>query len=130
MNKIVFLSVTALLLIKIVSSYRSEYSLPVKLGAIVIIGFLIISELSSLKDRIEGLLFFGFEDSNGYLQLIIKCILTATVTQLGCDICKDSGEQSISFLIESAGKIAILVICLPLVESLFSFTVGILGTYS
>ena len=49
-----------------------------------------------------------------YLKIIFKSLGICFVTQLGCDCCRDSGENAMASQLELAGKAAILVTALPL----------------
>lgn len=49
-----------------------------------------------------------------YLKIIFKSLGICYVTQLGCDCCKDCGENAIASQLELAGKAAMLMVSLPL----------------
>lgn len=61
-----------------------------------------------------------------YLGIMLKGLGIAVLTQIGGDICNDCGEKGLGSGIEFAGKIEILVISLPLVESLIELSENIL----
>ena len=59
-------------------------------------------------------------DSSGvaeYLGVIIKVLGISFIVQIGADICRDFGEESIASKIEFAGKAVILVTVLPVFKS-------------
>ena len=53
-----------------------------------------------------------------YLTVLFKALGICYITQFACDICKDSGENALATQAELAGKISLMVIALPLFESL------------
>ena len=53
-----------------------------------------------------------------YAQILFKCLGICLITQFASDSCKDAGESSLGTKIDTAGKIALVVISLPLMEKL------------
>lgn len=49
-----------------------------------------------------------------YMKIILKSLGICYVTQLGCDCCKDCGENAVASQLELAGKAAMLGVSLPL----------------
>ena len=70
-----------------------------------ILGF--IEELTD-KAGIDGI----------YAEVLIKSLAICYITQLACDCCKDAGEGAIAGKLQIAGKVAILLIALPMFKSL------------
>ena len=54
-----------------------------------------------------------------FLMPILKITGIAYVSQIGADLCADSGETSLAKRIEAAGKIGITVITLPVAKDAF-----------
>ncbi|MEG0770796.1 MAG: SpoIIIAC/SpoIIIAD family protein [Clostridia bacterium] len=57
---------------------------------------------------------------NEYIMLLLKILGISFVVQFACDICKDCGETSLSTHLESAGKVVILAMSLPIFEKIIS----------
>ena len=55
-----------------------------------------------------------------YIGFLLKALGIAILTQVCADICRDAGEGGIGSGVELAGKMEILVLCLPLMEEIFS----------
>lgn len=88
----------------------------------VIGGFLsvfssVITEVSSIFSQA------GISDS--YIALIFKAISICLITQITCEICRDSGESAIASAAEIWGRGAVTVISLPLVKALLEQINGI-----
>ncbi len=49
-----------------------------------------------------------------YLKIIFKSLGICYVTQIGCDVCRDCGENALASQLELAGKAALLIVSLPL----------------
>lgn len=54
-----------------------------------------------------------------FLTPILKITGIAYITQIGAELCEDSGEKALSMRVLSAGKIAVTVIALPLAKEAF-----------
>lgn len=63
---------------------------------------------------------------NKYFVPVFKVIGIAYITQIGGDLCRDSGENAIATKIELAGKIAIVIITIPVAYKMISVINGII----
>ncbi len=55
-----------------------------------------------------------------YGSIVIKALGIAFLTQICADVCRDCGEGSAASGVELMGKLEILVLCFPMLESLLS----------
>ena len=53
-----------------------------------------------------------------YMPILLKALGICLLTQVACDTCRDVGETALSVKLEMAGKIAVLVLSLPLFEEI------------
>lgn len=49
-----------------------------------------------------------------YIVIIFKCLGICFTAQLGCDCCRDCGENALASQLELAGKTALIITALPL----------------
>ncbi len=63
----------------------------------------------------------------GFLTPILKITGIAYISQIGSDLCAESGEKALSSHIQTAGKIAITVIAIPIAKEAFTKIIGILS---
>lgn len=61
-----------------------------------------------------------------YIESIVKALGIAVVTESAADICRDFGEASIGARVEFAAKALIMLLCLPVIESLLALAFGVL----
>ncbi len=61
-----------------------------------------------------------------FLTPILKITGIAYIAQIGSDLCEQSGEKVLSAHIQTAGKIAITVIAIPIAKEAFTRIMGIL----
>ena len=61
-----------------------------------------------------------------YLEPILKITGIAYISQIGSELCSDSGEKALAARVEMAGKIAIGAITIPIAREAFEKIIGIL----
>lgn len=58
---------------------------------------------------------------SAYFALILKSLGISVVCQLASEICRDLGENAMSGRIELAGKVAVLLVSLPVIRRVFEY---------
>ena len=109
--------ITASVMCKLFSESGKEYALYIKLAAAVAVMSMIIIFVSPIAETIRSIYSRAGADEE-YLTVLFKALGICYITQFACDICKDSGENALATQAELAGKISLMVIALPLFESL------------
>lgn len=113
-----------ILAVAFIRQYKSEYTLLVQLCGIIVIFFMIFSQLKDLIVFFEGAL-----DSAGialdYIASLIKVLGIAVVTQFAVDLCKDNGETALAGQVEFAGKVIIMGVSLPILRGIAQLILGI-----
>ena len=56
--------------------------------------------------------------SSMYIKILLKLLAIAYICQIASNLCEDLGYHSISFQIETIGKLSILVLSIPIISSL------------
>lgn len=111
------LGITAAALSALVKRYNGEFSLFISLGASIIIMGTVLLAVYPLIDLIEELTNMIGTDAE-YATILMKALAVCYITQLASDCCRDSGETAIAGKVEFGGKIAILLISVPLFDKL------------
>lgn len=111
------LGITAAALSSVIRRSNSEYGLMLSLCASLLILGAVIAALSPVISLIEELTLLS-ETENGYISILMKALVICYITQLAADCCRDSGEASIASKVEFAGKIAVLLVAVPLYEGI------------
>lgn len=112
----VFCIVSAVLAV-LLRQYCREQSLMVVLAACIAVTGGCIAILAPAIDQINSLLTEAGV-SSGYISLIFKSAAICFITQIACDICRDSGENAIATAAELWGRGSITVMSLPLIAAL------------
>lgn len=66
---------------------------------------------------------FGYIST--YVRLMIKALGICIIAQIVVDMCLDAGEQAVASMVELCAKIIIIVMILPLFETLINIISGI-----
>jgi len=105
-------------LILAVKNIRSDMGQVISIIATVVFSAAIIPFIVTIVSAMEE--FAKLSRAGGeFLTPILKITGIAYISQIGADLCMDSGETSLAKRIETAGKIGITVIALPLAKDAF-----------
>lgn len=98
---------------------KGEYSLYIGLAGCFMIFWFVVGKLEQvirMMEEIGSLLPIEGE----YIKLLIKMIGITYITEFSQDICKDAGFGAVANQIGIAGKITLLVLGIPVIQSLLS----------
>ena len=102
----------------LIKNYRGEFLIPVRLAAIVLIFGVVVLLISPIVKFLNNIM--GQTLPLEYIEIILKTLAIAYMTQISSEMCRESGESSIAFGIETVGKIEIVILSLPLINNLIS----------
>ncbi|MDR2531807.1 MAG: stage III sporulation protein AC/AD protein family [Oscillospiraceae bacterium] len=122
---LVGLGLIAAVLSIILRQYKQEFGLYIPLIAGIIILTVIITAMRPALDTVNNLM-TAAGMNNIYGQTLLKGLAVCYLTQLAADACKDAGETAIAGKIELAGKIAVVLLSLPLFNSLVELITGLI----
>lgn len=111
------IALIAAILSIILKQYKPEYSLFISLSAGILIFLSVLAVIRPIMDFISSLTEQAGL-SGVYAEVLIKSLAVCYITQLASDCCTDAGETAIAGKLQIAGKIAILLIALPMFQSL------------
>ena len=108
----------------ILRGFRPEYATVagVTVGILLLLGSL--SPLQTVMDSVTEI-----ADQTGfsvYSSVILKSMGIGILAQTTADVCKDSGVGMIASKVEFGAKIIILVLCVPILQTLLSLIEGFL----
>lgn len=102
----------------LIKNYRGEFLIPVRLASVILIFGVVIAIISPVVKYLNTLM--GQTLPLEYMQIILKTLAIAYMTQISGEMCRECGESSIAFGIETVGKIEIVVLSLPLINNIIS----------
>ena len=117
-------SVSALLALSFKKRHE-HISVLIVVAATLMISAFMLSSLMSAFDDVAAL--FSMSGLNAsYLKMLLKCLGISLLASLAGDICEDAGYQSLASQIILAGKMCILLLCLPLYKDVLEICIGLI----
>ncbi len=115
--KVAVFGICAALLALGFKSVKGEYSSLISLAAGGIIFTFILVRLESVIELIRQI--SGYISVNDqYIGILIKVIGVSYICEFSSSLCRDAGYSAIASQIETAGKLTILVMSMPILLSL------------
>ncbi len=100
--------------------YKPEYAMLISLAAAGLLLSWILAGIIPALHSIQRMM----EDA-GYspeaLQILLKCLGVCYLSEIAGQICREAGQTAIASKIELAGKMLVLLLCLPLFEQLLQY---------
>lgn len=110
-------AVCAALLAMQFKGQKGEYGIYISIAAGMVICFGILSKLSSILDTIREIgSMIRIEGS--YLAILLKMLGITYAAEFASNICRDCGNQTLAVQIELFGKLAVLVLSMPILLAL------------
>lgn len=122
---ICLIGILAALISVMIKRYSPEYSVVISIIAGILILAIVFYRVKGIIDHIQKLL-DSTNISLKYISVLFKSLGICFLTQFASDVCKDAGEIALSSKIEIAGKIAILIISLPLFEKITNIAIDLI----
>lgn len=125
--QIVLFGIVASILYIILKDTNETFAFLIILMTSIIIFLTIIQQIRSVFMFIERIAHQS-NVQNIYLQTILKIIGIAYITEIGANMTKDAGLSSVSSKIELAGKIAIILLAIPILTAVIEAILNVIPT--
>ena len=129
MIRILAIGLIGLILVMTIKQFRPELALILSLATGIVIVLLVSEDLARIIQQLLGMT-ESFGINQELIQLTVKIVGIAYLTEFGVQACKDSGENGIAGKLELCGKIAIFSLCLPVAFQILTTLFGILQEIS
>ena len=104
----------------ILGQYRPEFRMLVTAAVTLLLMAMVLEQLSPVLEQLRSTMeLTGL--TGDYAAVIFKAVGICLLTQLAGDVCRDSGESSIASKIELAGRAAILLTAMPLIQEVLAW---------
>lgn len=122
---IITAALVAAVLSAVLKQYKPEYSMFIS----IITGVLVLAAVIAAIQPILSLLNELAEQTGGsvYAEVLLKALAICYITQLARDCCRDAGENAIAGKLETAGKVAIIIISTPMLRELVDTVSGFIS---
>lgn len=109
----------------IISRYIPEYAPFAQIAAVIAVFISVMGVAESVIAYISDFISSGAIDST-YAVIVFKALGVAIIAQFGAELCRDCGNSALAFSLETAAKIIILSMSLPMLKNLADITAGLL----
>lgn len=124
--KIALAGIVSVLLYVLIKQLKPEYAPLTAIGAACIILVAITDTLLDATGSLEEMLVLsGLEKQN--VSLLIKALGICIVTQFASDICRENSASSIATAVELAGRLGMLMLALPMIETVARIAIGLIN---
>ena len=104
----------------ILGQYRPEFRMLVTAAVALLLMAMVLEQLSPVLEQLRSTMeLTGL--TGDYAAVLFKAVGICLLTQLAGDVCRDSGESSIASKIELAGRAAILLTAMPLIQEVLAW---------
>lgn len=125
MIKIAGFVLISLLLILLLKDTKREFSFILAAACGIILFIAVADDLYSVARSIYNLS-SQVSNINTYISLMMKILGISLIAQFVVDLCRDAGENALASQTEMASKVLILIMTLPLFETVINIVTGLL----
>ncbi|MFU0833311.1 MAG: Stage III sporulation protein AD [Oscillospiraceae bacterium] len=120
------IAVCAAVIAAMLRKYHPEYAVLLSIAASVVILLEIFKGVAPAIKQIRTL-FSASGMSTDYILILLKTLGISFLAQFAADACRDAEEEALASKMELAGKIAIVVLSLPLFKKIAETAVNLIG---
>lgn len=124
--KISAVALVYIFLALLLKNNSNEFLFFMRIAVIVIIFIAISDSLSEFVSSVTYM-FSAIEIDGLHIKLLIKASGIAIISDFICDTLKDNNENALSRVVEISAKLFIIILCLPMMNSLIAFCVEIIN---
>lgn len=125
MIKLAGFIIISLLLIIFLKEAKREFAMVLTLGCAIVLFAAVADDFINILHSVYNLS-SGLKNINAYISLMIKILGISLVAQFVVDLCRDAGENALASQTEIASKIIILIMTMPLFETVLNIVTGLL----
>ena len=100
-------------------SGKSEYGIYITVVLSLIIFFSVLGHIGTIVEAMKGIGRF-IQMDQAYIRTLIKMLGITYIAEFSSGICKDAGYQTIASQIEIFGKLAVMLLSLPILMTLLN----------
>jgi stage III sporulation protein AD len=109
----------------LLKQYKPEYAVVLSVIGTVLVFSLILLELIPVFSAVRGMM-ESVSFASDYIKILIKCLGICYLTEIGSQICKESGQLALASKVELAGKVLIVVLALPMMQELLQIALDLI----
>ena len=116
--KVCALGMLALAITSVIKQWKADWLPLVRVALVAVLGTLLLTAASPILDFLREVGTLGGISEE--VTLLLRACGIALLAQVAAVICRECGEGGIADAVELAGKIELLLLCIPLINELLS----------
>lgn len=105
----------------LIKQLKGEYAVVVSISGVILVGGILCSDiLKSLVGLSQELEKYG--DFSSYVSVLYKVLGISYIAYIASEICKNTGEESLSKAMLMGCKLEILGLCVPMIKELINIS--------
>ena len=124
--QIVGLAIIVTVIGAVLRQIKPEMALQLSILAGVTIFLLVMDKIRLVIDLLQKLADQANVNSY-YLLIVLKIVGVAYLAELGCQICRDAGENALATKVEIAAKIFVVVLAIPIIVAIMESMMKLLA---
>ena len=113
------------LILVVVRGGNPAFDLPMKRATVILFASLLLSLASPLFTYLQRLM--ETTAVKPYAEILLRALGVAALTEVAGGICRECKEGTVGIFVELAGRLEILILCLPLMEEILESVRGLLS---
>ena len=109
----------------VLRQYKPELALVLSMACSVVVLLFLLDSVADIRSQLEGLL-ANTPLPPELLEAVFKGLGVCVLSELAASLCRDAGETAIAVKAELAGKVALMIIGMPLFYRLLQMAAGLL----
>lgn len=123
-GRVIGIALVALIFGIFFKQYNKTVALLLVLVSSLLVFWQSFSAVAEITDALKSIT-SGISEASSYIKIMFKVLGIALIAQLAADMCRDCGESALAGQTETAAKIAIIVVVLPLIQAVLKIVSGL-----
>ena len=118
--KICGIAILCVAVLLIIRELKINLSWSVRICGILLVGGVLALSIGGIWEDISTIT--NLPEISEYTSVIFRALGVSLLARICADICRDCGEASIAFGVESAGKLCVLYMCIPVITDIITYS--------
>lgn len=123
-GRVIGIALVALVFGVFFKQYNKTVALLLVLVSSLLVFWQSFSAVAEITDALKSIT-SGISEASSYIKIMFKVLGIALIAQLAADMCRDCGESALAGQTETAAKVAIIVVVLPLIQAVLKIVSGL-----
>ena len=113
--KIAVICLVAAVMAKVIQPTNRDLAALLSISAVIFSAFIAVDGITQVFSGMDSL-FSGTGLGSGYLKLAFRALGICYISELCSSSCRDCGETALGSVLDISGRVAVALICLPLLR--------------